>query len=270
MSVKRYLRSFNDHSDYEEYMDSSDLVIPNVSYCRQENEVHYNSKFVIEFASDWVKEQLLTLGIDQNEDGEIDTYEAALYNGNFGNLFNYNTSGKPETSFNEFRFFTGMTSVYSNTFTGWSQLTSVMIPNSVTSIGYGAFWNCSGLTSIVIPNSVTSIGQQAFDSCSGLTSATIGNSVTSIREQAFTGCSGLTSITIPNSVTSIGYNAFNNCIGLTSVTVLAETPPTLGSSAFANNASGRKIYVPAGSVNTYKSASGWSDYASDIEAIPTA
>ena len=224
MSVKRYLRSFNDHSDYEEYMDSSDLVMPNVSYCRQENEVHYNSKFVIEFASDWVKEQLLTLGIDQNEDGEIDTYEAALYSGNFGNLFNYITSGKPETSFNEFRFFTGMTSVYDYTFTGWSGLTSVMIPNSVTSIGSGAF----------------------------------------------SGCTGLTSITIPNSMTSIGYDAFSGCTSLNSVTVEATTPPEMVNDAFYNNASGRKIYVPAGSVNTYKAATNWSTYASDIEAIPAA
>ena len=94
---------------------------------------------------------------------------------------------------------------------------SVVIPESVTyggkiytvtRIGYRAFYCCSGLTSITIPNSVTSIDKGAFDSCSGLTSITIPNSVTIIGSEAFSGCSGLTSITILNSVTSIGDSAF--------------------------------------------------------------
>ena len=92
-----------------------------------------------------------------------------------------------------------------------SGLTSVTIPNSVTSIGAEAFAICSGLTSVTIPNSVTSIGASAFYNCSGLTLVTIGNNVTSIGDYAFRGCSSLTSVTIPNSVTSIGDYAFYNC-----------------------------------------------------------
>ena len=70
------------------------------------------------------------------------------------------------------------------------------------------------MTSVNIPNSVTSIGDYAFSYCSGLTSVTIPNSVTSIGYEAFSYCSGLTSVNIPNSVTSIGDYAFNNCTAL--------------------------------------------------------
>lgn len=93
-----------------------------------------------------------------------------------------------------------------------TEITNLVIPEGVTSIGSSLFENCRGLTSVTIPNSVTSIGRYAFDDCSGLTSVTIPNSVTSIGSSAFSGCSGLTSVTIPNSVTSIGYYAFHRCI----------------------------------------------------------
>ncbi len=103
--------------------------------------------------------------------------------------------------------------------TYYSQMTSVVIEQGVTSIGKFAFSGCRGLTSVTIPNSVTFIDNYAFWFCRGLTSVTIGNSVTSIGEQAFNGCSPLTSITIPNSVTSIGERAFNGCDSLTAIDV---------------------------------------------------
>jgi len=83
-----------------------------------------------------------------------------------------------------------------------TEITNLIIPNSVTSIGDRAFYYCSGLTSVTILNSVTSIGNEAFRECYGLTSVTIPNSVTSIGWGAFRDCSGLTSVTIPNSVTN--------------------------------------------------------------------
>ncbi len=86
---------------------------------------------------------------------------------------------------------------YSNT-----SVTSVTIPNSVTSIGDNAFYECKGLTDVTIPDSVTSIGSSAFQSCTGLASVSIPDSVTSIGVYAFDGCTGLTTVLIPSRFTA--------------------------------------------------------------------
>ena len=117
-------------------------------------------------------------------------------------------------------------------FQNCSGLSTVTIPNSVTSIGSAAFQNCSGLSTVTIPNCVTSIGSAAFDGCSGLTSVTIPNSVTSIGSRAFCGCRGLTTVTIPNSVASIDDYAFKGCNGLTSVNYQCS-PTSLGDNLFS-------------------------------------
>ena len=93
-----------------------------------------------------------------------------------------------------------------------TEITNLIIPNSVTEIRAFAFHRCSSLTSVTIPSNVTSIGNSAFWGCTSLTSVTIPGSVTSIGNSAFGGCTGLTSVTIPNSVTSIGSSAFQECI----------------------------------------------------------
>ena len=134
----------------------------------------------------------------------------------------------------------------------------------IKKIGNYAFYKCYRLTSINIPDSVTSIGDYAFCYCYSLTSINIPDSVTSIGGSAFSDCSRLTSIDIPDSVTYIWSSAFCYCSRLTSVYCRATTPPQLGSFVFAFNATGRKIYVPRNSVDAYKSAAGWSNYAAYI------
>ena len=141
-------------------------------------------------------------------------------------------------------------------------LKSIVLPNNLTKIGNYAFAD-NQLTSVTIPNSVTSIGQSAFY-FNQLTSVTIPNSVTSIGQIAFSS-NKLTSVTIPNSVTSIGEYAFANN-KLTSVTIHAVNPPTADRGIFGYNSS-LKIYVPVQSVNAYKTAEGWSEYADKIFPI---
>lgn len=113
--------------------------------------------------------------------------------------------GKPVTTIGHAAFFN-------------SAVTSVTIPDSVTSISDEAFINCPKLTNISIPNSVTYIGFSAFSSCTSLKSITLPSSLSFISRALFLGCSQLTTIHIPVSVTSIGNNAFADCPSLMTVT----------------------------------------------------
>ena len=103
-----------------------------------------------------------------------------------------------------------------------SNLTSITLPEGLTSIGDYAFYDCTGLTRITLPEGLTSIGRYAFSGCDVLTSITIPEGLTSIGDRAFENCDGLTSITLPSSLTSIGDYAFNRCSKLTEVIIDSE------------------------------------------------
>lgn len=103
-------------------------------------------------------------------------------------------------------------------FSSLINLKEIQIPDSVTSIGASAFRGCTALTSAVIPDSVTTIANSVFNGCSSLVSVTIPESVTSIGDYAFSGCTALTEINIPQGVTEIGSSAFSRCKSLVSVT----------------------------------------------------
>ena len=158
-----------------------------------------------------------------------------------------------------------------------TSLTSITIPDSVTSIGNYAFEYCRSLTSVTIGNSVTSIGYNAFYNCTSLTSVTIPDSVTNIGDYAFENCTRLTNVTIPDSVTSIGWYAFDGCTNLiqkengvcyvdkwivacdTSVTSVTLRKNTIGiaNSALADFASASLTSITVSNENTtYKSVDG--------------
>ena len=112
--------------------------------------------------------------------------------------------------------------IYYSAFRNCTSLTSITLPEGLTSVGEYAFYNCAGLTSITLPEGLTSIGEYAFSNCDKLTSITLPEGLTSIGDRAFEYCDGLTSITLPSSLTSIGDYAFNGCSKLTEVIIDSE------------------------------------------------
>ena len=168
-----------------------------------------------------------------------------------------------------------------------SSLTSVTIPDSVTTIRGYTFAGCSSLTSVTIPDSVTSIGNDAFQSCSSLTSITIGAGLNYLNSYLFAGCTSLTSVVIPDNITKIYGSAFEGCsalerveIGagikvvsdyafrycyiLNDISVKAVTPPTITSLSFGDIGTKPTFRVPNASVEAYKTAEYWSNYADMI------
>lgn len=155
----------------------------------------------------------------------------------------------------------------SGAFLDCSSLSQVTIGTHVTSISGNALRH-TNIKSITIPDNVRSIGNGAFQDCKSLSSITLSNSLTKINQYLFANDSNLKNVVVPSGVTEIDKCAFSGCTNMGSLTVLATTPPSLEySDAFYSM--GGTIYVPAASLNAYKTASGWSNFASKIQAIPT-
>ena len=127
----------------------------------------------------------------------------------------------------------GITSIGQYAFSGCQNLESVTLPESLTTLGSEAFYGCKNLESVALPESLTTLGDRTFEACELLKTIKIPSGVTAIPDQCFYGCSSLESVTIPEGVTAIGYDAFSGC--KFNALTLPSTITSIGGGAFVNN-----------------------------------
>ena len=169
----KYLKKFTNHSNYETYINGQDKILPNVSYCQNENEVHYNP-YVL-------PETRIVAKFNVTSTSNATTICQSDSTSKFTQI---EIDGVVQSSV-----------VSSYTFDTTGEHTVKYTLADPTELSNAVFYNCSDLTSIIIPDNIISIGSSAFSRCSGLTSITIPDSVTSIDNYVFSGCSSLASIT---------------------------------------------------------------------------
>ena len=206
---------------------------------------------------------------DTNKDGELSIGEAQAVT-SIGTVFKGNTQIQ---SFDELKYFTRLMGLDAEAFSSCTSLSSITLPESITSIGPRAFARCTQLSSfsgkfasddghlLIVDKTVVASAPAALSG-----SYSIPSTVSTVGEYAYYGCSGLRSIEIPEKVTAIGQYAFSYCTGLSSIEMSGTTPPSGGSYMFGNT-NNCPIYVPSVSVNAYKATAGWSAYADRIFGI---
>lgn len=269
----KYLKKFDMHSDYETYINSQDRILPNVSYCEDQNELHYNPwvetrpivKYIVEDGSNptviyggMTYEEISVL--DNFAKIEVDGVEISLTDLDENNGYYQLSEGEHTIKYT----LKDLTTIGNSSFYGCSDLTSIIIPDGVTTISDLAFYNCSNLTKVNIPNSVTTIGSDAFSGCLSLpvennivyadtialfvndihqSSYTLKQGTKFIGNNAFSSCYALTNITIPDSVITIGDSAFFSCSALESIT-MSNGVTTICDHAFRNCFSLTNIIIP--------------------------
>jgi hypothetical protein len=123
-------------------------------------------------------------------------------------------------------------SIGDNAFGNCTEVTSIIIPDTVTNIGNKAFYGCTSLTSIILPNSINIIGDGAFENCTSLSSIILSNNISEISSEMFAGDTALENITIPSNITEINSLAFYNS-GLKSIKISKDIT-SIGEKAFYN------------------------------------
>ena len=157
-----------------------------------------------------------------------------------------------------------------SSFYGSSKIIDLIIPNSVQVMGSYNFAYCYGLKKITLPtnNYLKTVPAYMFYYCHQLGEVIIPEGYTTISTYAFAYCRSIIRVDLPSTITSIGACVFYNCYGFRELHVKAITPPSFSNSNAFYNVLSYRIYVPAASLSTYKSASGWSTFASKIYAEP--
>jgi hypothetical protein len=354
--MSKYLKKFKTHTEYQTYITGQSRVLPNVSYCEDNNDVHYNPRipaiivtynitdlennsiviypnlicyeiddvtyfpqedvYVFKFTETGVHtvkyffnpEEYINYFISDDdrvtsviiEEGykyigqwfcmncqnivnvSIPKSLTYIQNGFFMNCSSLPTEGnilyadtvavgctdKTQTTYtirNNTRFLADYL------FKNCTNLTHITLPDTLeaNSIGGQVFNGCTSLESIVIPRKVEVIENTAFDGCTSLNSVTFeeGSQLTALQGGVFNGCSSLQHLEFPSTLNLLWNNEFSGCSNLIDITFHSVVPPVLHDNTIIRNGQTFTIYVPAESVNAYKTANYWSAAANRIQAI---
>ena len=248
----KYLKTFETHAQYEAYTaDTENFITPNVSYCVDGlDEVHYNP---------YVKPPIVIAKYSVTSTTTPTTITNSNYQSGFTSIeidgvvqpsivtsYTFNTLGEHTVKYT----LEDPTTISNLSFYSCNRITSITIPDSVTSLGTNAFYACSSLKRLNsdtdgvfnLPNGIQTIGTSAFYMCREMTKMVLPSGITKIDESVFYQCNGLVSIgpvgsgaslEIPNTVTTIGYGAFWHCIGMKYITI-PSTVTTIANYAFAD------------------------------------
>ena len=280
-----YLKEFSTHAEYDAYINGSGAILPNVSICTTEGDVHYNpyvepveTRLVLTFN---VTDTSSPTNLFFNVGGywgtpytactsiEIDGVEQSTVNP----TYTFSTTGRHIVKCE----FSDPTMIPNICFSGCSNIVDVKVPDIVETIGYSAFTYC-GLTSVTFTEDshLDKIDTGAFRACTGITSVgkfgdgssvELPSTITTFGGGPFSYNENLLTMVIQENVTKMGNTFFYECTSLQSVTVEAVTPPSLGRDMLYLSNRNAPIYVPAESVSAYKAAAGWKQYPSNIQAI---
>lgn len=288
----KHVTLFDTHSEYETYRDSEGYIKPNVSYCKDQFDVHYNyndpriiAKFNVTSTSysTFIMYSSATSQFSEIEiDGVVQPSVVASYT--------FSTTGEHtikytlvDTTLIDYRAFYQCTKLKSviipdnitilntSVFDGCSGLTGTLtLPKNLTKIGNGAFSSCQKLTgTLVVPNGVTYIGSYAFEGCTKLTSIDLPNTLTLIGQNAFDGCTGLTgTFIIPNSIIYISIYTFRDCTGLTNI-VISNSIIEIGQWAFSGCTHLVSVTVLATTPPTLKGVSAFDNTNNCTIYVPT-
>ena len=176
---------------------------------------------------------------DVNYDGELSYAEAAAVT-TIGEVFRDNTN---IIAFTELKYFTGMSELPANAFSGCTALWKIALPDNISKIGNQAFFGCESLVSVKIHSKIQTIKEYAFCNCSKLKNVAICEGITLLGNGAFQNCINLTEISLPKSLVEIGEGTFCQCTNLTKISIPCGVT-TLNSSLFSGCTSLSDVMIP--------------------------
>ena len=274
--MEQYLKLFKTQADYESASDK-----PTVSHIIDDVEVKiFKPNNTITY---WSEEKMPEVTLDYQYGLHTNAFNTRISAHTFSNgvgkvilyadvttigyyAFNSNSALHLATTPTKIEIPDTVTTIGDGAFAG-TNITSMVLSDKITSVGNTAFADCTELVNLKLPSGLTTFGNGLVSYCTKLESITIPSGVTKIGNMSLMSCSSITTLEIPSGVTSMGFNAIYGMSSLESIICRPVIPPTLENDNIFYNTNNCLIYVPAESVNAYKTANIWRTVSNRIRAI---